>query len=70
VNISYRPEERDFGPARMPDKDYVVLTRDAAAHEHGVTAFLRPPYESMKSWKWRRIICARPQYPASRSNAS
>ena len=35
VNISYRPEERDFGPARMPDKDYVVLTRDAAAHEHG-----------------------------------
>jgi len=35
VNISYRPEERDFGPARMPDRDYLVLTRDAAAHEHG-----------------------------------
>ena len=24
VNIGYRPEERDFGPARMPDRDYVV----------------------------------------------
>jgi len=34
VNIGYRPEERDFGPARMPDRDHVVLTRDAAAH-HG-----------------------------------
>ena len=31
VNISYRPEERDFGPARMPDLHYVILTRDAAA---------------------------------------
>src|SRR5262245_44017577 len=28
VNIAYRPEEREFGPARMPpDKDYVVIMR-------------------------------------------
>ena len=35
MNIGYRPEERGYGPARMPDRDYVVLTRDAAAHEYG-----------------------------------
>ena len=34
LNLCRPPNERDFGPARMPDKDYVVLTRDAAAHEH------------------------------------
>ena len=30
VNITYRPEERAFGPARLPDKDYVVLMRGDA----------------------------------------
>jgi hypothetical protein len=35
LNLTYRPEERDFGPARMPDWDYVVLTRPAAANEYG-----------------------------------
>ena len=35
VNISYRPEECAYGPARMPDKDYVVIVRNAASHEYG-----------------------------------
>lgn len=31
VSITYRPEERAFGPARMPpNKDYVVLMRGDA----------------------------------------
>jgi hypothetical protein len=30
VNITYRPEERAYGPARMPDLDYVVIMHDAS----------------------------------------
>ena len=30
VNITYRLEEQAFGPARMPDRDYVVLMRGDA----------------------------------------
>jgi hypothetical protein len=33
VNMSYRPEERAYGPARMPDEDHVVLVRDAVGSE-------------------------------------
>jgi hypothetical protein len=38
VDIRYRPEEREWGPARMPPKDYVVVARAAAAHEFGDVA--------------------------------
>jgi len=33
LNLTYRPEERSPYPARMPDKDYVVLVRDAVGNE-------------------------------------
>jgi len=33
VEVTYRPEESAYGPARMPDKDYVVQTRPAVANE-------------------------------------
>jgi hypothetical protein len=35
VEVTYRPEEREFGPARMPDTGYIVSTRPAVAGEHG-----------------------------------